>query len=79
MSLEKAILLGKEKRKPYPTKDSRNFDWSCRHGGSCTYCSENRQFSSKRRQPVEYADPISGDEIIYENVEIVVDSTEEHY
>lgn len=56
MSLEKAIAHKKEKRKPYPKRDSRNFDWSCRHGGSCTYCSENRQFSSRRRQPDYYED-----------------------
>lgn len=53
MSLEKAITHKKEKRTQYPKRDSRNFDWSCRHGGSCTYCSENRQFSSKRRQPLD--------------------------
>lgn len=35
----------------YPKKfDSRRFDWSCRHNGSCGYCRRNRlHFDSKAR------------------------------
>lgn len=43
MSLEKAILHGKEKRKPYHKHDPRSVDWSCRNHGSCKYCYENRK------------------------------------
>lgn len=44
--LDKAIKYGKEKRKPY--RDSRRFDRSCRHGGRCSYCSDNRQVAKRR-------------------------------
>lgn len=43
MSHDKAIQHGKEHRKPY--RDSRRFDSSCRHGGSCDYCRGNRMHS----------------------------------
>lgn len=46
MALDKAIKYGKEKRKPY--RDSRRFDHSCRHGGSCSYCYNNRQVNKIR-------------------------------
>ena len=39
----------KDWRKPYPGNDSRNFDYSCRHGGNCSYCSNGRQFTYKRQ------------------------------
>jgi len=48
MSLEKAIYHGKERRKQYPKKDSRNYDWSCRNHKSCPYCREGRQHFDKR-------------------------------
>ena len=44
MSLEKAIRYGKEHRKDY--RDSRRFDHSCRHGGSCDYCRRNRRIAA---------------------------------
>lgn len=46
MSLEKAIKYGKEHRKDY--RDSRRFDWSCRHGGSCEHCRRNRLSAARK-------------------------------
>lgn len=40
MSLNKAILHGKEHRKPY--RRSKRFDKTCRNHGSCPYCRDNR-------------------------------------
>lgn len=40
MSLNKAILHGKENRKPY--RKSKIFDKTCRNHGSCPYCRDNR-------------------------------------
>ena len=48
MSLEKAILHGKEKREQYKGKTSKRFDWTCRNHGSCDYCKNNRLFSLRR-------------------------------
>jgi hypothetical protein len=48
MSLDKAIEHGKEKRKPY--RRSARFDYSCRHGGSCEYCRNNRLFERVRKE-----------------------------
>lgn len=39
----------KDWKKPYYGLDSRNFDYSCRHGGGCSYCSNGRQFRGKRQ------------------------------
>lgn len=47
MSLDKAIQHGKEKRKPY--RGSKAVDSSCRHGGGCKYCENNRQYKNKKR------------------------------
>lgn len=46
MSLEKAIKYGKEHRKDY--RDSRRFDHSCRHQGSCDYCRRNRLVAARK-------------------------------
>lgn len=46
MSLDKAIAHGKERRKPY--RGSARFDGSCRHGGSCPYCKNNRLMPGRR-------------------------------
>lgn len=52
MSLEKAIIHKKEKRKPY--RGSKAFDCSCRNHGSCGYCKSNRTlFDKKARLRVE--------------------------
>lgn len=42
MSLDKAILHNKEKRKPYT--NSKAIDCSCRNHGSCEYCKGNRLY-----------------------------------
>ena len=42
MSLNKAILYGKEKRKPY-IGDKAN-DCTCRNHGSCSWCRDNRLY-----------------------------------
>ena len=50
MAFDNQLGKGKDRRKPY--RDSRSFDWQCRHGGSCDWCSNNRQFASFRRVPI---------------------------
>ena len=42
MSLNKAIIYGKEKRKPY--YGAKAVDCSCRNHGSCDWCKENRLY-----------------------------------
>jgi hypothetical protein len=42
MGLDKAIMYGKEKRKPY--YGSKAFDCTCRNHGSCSYCLSNRLY-----------------------------------
>lgn len=44
--LNKAIIHGKEFRKPY--YGSQRFDRSCRCHGGCGYCEQNRRFSYNR-------------------------------
>ena len=41
MGLEKAILHGKEHRKPY--RGSKRFDGTCRNHGGCPWCESNRK------------------------------------
>ena len=40
MALDKAILHGKEKRKPY--YGTKAIDCSCRNHGTCDWCKANR-------------------------------------
>ena len=47
MSLNKAILSGKEHRKPYHGAKAANT--TCRNHGSCGYCKNNRMYSSRKR------------------------------
>lgn len=47
MSLDKAILSGKEKRKPYT--GAKAVDCTCRNNGSCDYCKSNRLYSTNKR------------------------------
>lgn len=47
MSLDKAIKSQKEHRKKY--YGSKAFDKTCRCHGSCTYCKDNRLYSTKKR------------------------------
>jgi len=47
MSLNKAILYGKEKRQQY--RKSKRFDRTCRNHGSCNYCRSNRTHKYKKK------------------------------
>ena len=42
MSLDKAVLYGKEHRKQY--KGAKLYDRSCRNNGSCDHCKSNRLY-----------------------------------
>lgn len=46
MSLDRSIQHKKDHRKPY--YDSKRFDPTCRPNGRCSYCRNNRLFSSKK-------------------------------
>lgn len=48
MGLEKAILYGKEHRKPY--HDSRAIAGECRNHGSCPWCTGNRLYSFEKQK-----------------------------
>lgn len=50
MSFDTDYPNRKDWRKPY--RRSASFDRSCRPGGSCPFCTENRTFSGSRRQRV---------------------------
>jgi hypothetical protein len=39
--------------------DSRDFDYSCRHGGSCDRCSEGRQYKFKLAKQISVEKLIS--------------------
>lgn len=56
MSLDKAIMHGKEKRKPY--RGSKAIDKTCRNHGSCAWCRENRlhKFRDERQAIPERLD-----------------------
>lgn len=51
MSLDKAILHGKEYRKQY--RGSKAVDCTCRNHGSCVWCRDNRLYKY-RKSEVEY-------------------------
>lgn len=48
MSLDKAILHHKEKRKLY--HGAKSIDKWCRNHGNCQWCKENREFKNKKRE-----------------------------
>ena len=50
MSFDHYYPNRKDWRKPYYR--SARWDWTCRNGGSCNYCSDRRQFANKRREPI---------------------------
>lgn len=61
MSLDKAIMHNKEHRKPYYR--SGKHDKTCRPGGSCPYCQDNRAHSTRVREEsanVAMADTLMG-------------------
>jgi hypothetical protein len=45
--LDKAILHGKEHRKPY--YGSKSYSCSCRNHGGCPWCEGNRLYNTKRK------------------------------
>lgn len=63
MSLDKAILHGKEHRKPF--HGAKAVDVTCRNHGDCAYCKENRTFKNKRAEEDSFKklrDYLNGDE-----------------
>ena len=48
MSLDKAILHGKEKRKPY--RRAKAVDSHCRNHGNCEWCNQNRTYAEVKRE-----------------------------
>lgn len=50
MSLDKAILHGKEYRKPYI--GGKSIDRTCRNHGSCDWCKDNRLHASKVQKEI---------------------------
>ena len=47
MSLDKAIIFGKEHRKQY--YGSKSIDPSCRNHGGCPWCEGNRLFKYQKK------------------------------
>ncbi|MDE6678446.1 MAG: hypothetical protein K2K02_05335 [Ruminococcus sp.] len=55
MALDKAIISGKEQRKPY--KGEKAVDISCRNHGSCPYCKWKRLYQLKKQlEKIKYCD-----------------------
>ena len=48
MSMDKAILASKEKRKPY--RGSKAIDRTCRNHQGCPACENNRKHSARQRE-----------------------------
>lgn len=48
MSLDKAILYGKEHRKPY--RRAKAVDASCRNHGNCSWCESNRTIQEQKEK-----------------------------
>ena len=48
MGYEKAIMHGKEKRKPY--HGAKAIDASCRNHGGCPWCEGNRMYRANRQE-----------------------------
>lgn len=48
MSLDKAILSGKEKRKPY--RGSKSVDPTCRNHKGCPWCEGSRAYNNRKRE-----------------------------
>ena len=58
MSFDKKYPNRKDKRKPY--HGSKKFDRSCRSGGNCPWCEENRTHSTRRRKPADIKEQLNG-------------------
>ena len=54
MSMDKAILHGKEHRKPY--RGAKAFDRTCRNHGTCPWCEENRKHKFRDKHLPEKQD-----------------------
>ena len=53
MGLEKSIESGKEHRKKF--RGAKAVDRMCRNNGGCSYCADNRLYSTKKRtEAVKY-------------------------
>lgn len=48
MSLDKAIIHGKEHRKQY--EGAKSIDKTCRNHGSCSWCRGNRTWKNNKRE-----------------------------
>lgn len=48
MPLDRAIAAGKERRAPYYR--GGRFDRTCRPGGSCPYCRDNRAYQERKER-----------------------------
>lgn len=48
MSLDKAVQHRKEKRRAY--RKSKAFDRSCRPGGSCKWCADDRSYHDRKEK-----------------------------
>ena len=46
MSLNKAIIYGKEHRSPF--RGSKAIDSTCRNHGSCVWCERNRMYNKRK-------------------------------
>ena len=51
MALDKAIVHGKEHRRPY--YGSKAIDQTCRNHGGCPWCKENRKHKFRDKHPAE--------------------------
>lgn len=63
MSLDKAILYGKEHRKPF--HGAKSVDRTCHNHGDCPYCKGNRTFKNKCAEDNSFKklrDYLNGDE-----------------
>ena len=51
MSLDKSIVHGKEKRRPY--HGAKAIDTSCRNHGGCDWCLDNRMHKYKKMEDMK--------------------------
>ena len=57
MSMDKAIIHGKEHRKKY--RGAKAVDKTCRNHGSCAHCAAGRMHKVLRQMPAEDVDAIN--------------------
>lgn len=61
MGLDKAILHGKEHRRPYT--GAKAIDRTCQNHGSCGWCRDNRTYQSRRKMEKAGQDMEENDEV----------------